>query len=68
MAGDFQNALNFSEKVIDEFNIKTGKSEYINGLVKFNYNLPTQGCEMLKKALELGYTQAQTTFDQSNIS
>ncbi len=64
MAGDFQNALNFSEKVIDEFNIKTGKSEYINGLVKFNYNLPTQGCEMLKKALELGYTQAQTTFDQ----
>ena len=26
MAGDFQNALNFSEKVIDEFNIKTGNN------------------------------------------
>lgn len=64
MAGDYQNALDLSQKVIDEFNIKTGKSEYINGLVKLNTNLPTQGCKMLKKAIELGYTQAQNIFNQ----
>ena len=64
MAGDYQNALDLSQKVIDEFNIKTGKSEYINGLVKLNINLPIEGCEMLRKAIDFGYTQAQTTYNQ----
>lgn len=64
MAGDNQNALELSQKVINEFNVKTGKSEYINGLAKFNINLPDRGCEMLQKAIKLGYNSAQNTFDQ----
>ena len=64
MAGDYQNALDLSQKVIDEFNIKTGKSEYINGLVKLNINLPIEGCEMLSKAIDFGYPQAQAIFNQ----
>lgn len=64
MAGDYQNALDLSQKVINEFNIKTGKSEYINGLAKLNTNLPIEGCDMLRKAINFGYSQAQTTFNQ----
>ncbi len=64
MAGDNQNALFFSNKVINEFQIKTGKSEYINGLVYFNFGDNLRACELLQKAIDYGYSQAQATFDQ----
>lgn len=64
MAGDTQNALFFSDKVINQFQPKTGKSEYINGLVKLNINLTQQGCEMLQKSIDFGYSQAQLTYNK----
>ena len=36
MAGDYGKALIYSEKVINNFQIETGKSEYICALTNFN--------------------------------
>ena len=64
MAGDYGKALNYSEKVIENFNPKTGKSEYINALVHISLGGTELGCELLEQSIKYGYVQAKTTFEQ----
>jgi len=64
MAGDYGKALNYSEKVIENFNPKTGKSEYISALAHINIGGTELGCELLEKSIKYGYAQAKTTFEQ----
>ena len=64
MAGDFEKALIYSDKVINEFNPKTGKSEYINALVHINIGGVPRACELLQQSIDYGYAQAQAAFDQ----
>ena len=64
MAGDYDKALIYSDRVISEFNPKTGKSEYINALVHLNIGGVPRACELLREAIDYGYTQAQATLDQ----
>ena len=64
MAGDYGKALIYSDKVINQLNPKTGKSEYINALTHFNIGGAKRACELLQQSINLGYTQAQSTYDQ----
>ena len=64
MAGDYGKALNYSDRVIDKLNPKTGKSEYINALVHINMGGVTKACELLRQSIDYGYTQAQAMLDQ----
>jgi O-antigen ligase len=64
MAGDMEKALIYSNKVINQFNPKTGKSEYINGLVHSNIGDKQKGCELLLKSINFGFNQAKATYDQ----
>ena len=64
MAGDYDKALIYSDRVISELNPKTGKSEYINALVHLNIGGVPRACELLRQAIDYGYTQAQATLDQ----
>ncbi len=64
MAGDYEKAMIYSDRVINQFNPKTGKSEYINALIHFNIGGSKRACELLQQSINLGYTQAQATYDQ----
>jgi O-antigen ligase/Tfp pilus assembly protein PilF len=64
MAGDYSKALIYSDKVINQLNPKTGKSEYINALTHLNIGGAKRACELLQQAVDYGYTQAQATLDQ----
>jgi tetratricopeptide (TPR) repeat protein len=64
MAGDYDKALFYSDRVINVFNPKTGKSEYINALAHLNIGGAQRACELLQQAISYGYTQAQATYDQ----
>ena len=64
MAGDYEKALIYSDKVINEFNPKTGKSEYIKALALLNIGETAKGCELLLKSINFGYDQAKATYDQ----
>ena len=64
MAGDYDKALIYSDRVINQFNPKTGKSEYINALAHLNIGGVPRACELLQQAIDYGYTQAQATLDQ----
>jgi tetratricopeptide (TPR) repeat protein len=64
MAGDYGKALIYSDRVINDFNPKTGKSEYINALTHLNIGGVPKACELLRQAIGYGYTQAQATLDQ----
>ena len=64
MAGDYGKALAFSDKVMNQFQPKTGKSEYINALSHLNIGGQKRACELLLQSINYGYTQAQATYDQ----
>jgi len=64
MAGDYGKSLQFSDKVIHEFQPKTGKSEYINALTHLNIGGQQRACELLLQSANYGYAQAQSTYDQ----
>ncbi len=64
MAGDYDKAMIYSDRVINQFNPKTGKSEYINALVHINIGDSKRACVLLQRAINMGYTQAQVTYDQ----
>jgi len=64
MAGDYDKALIYSDRVINELNPKTGKSEYINALVHINLGGLPRACELLRQAIDLGYNQAKAMLDQ----
>ena len=48
MGGDYAKSLFYSEKVINNFQIKTGKSEYICALTTFNIGGNSRACELLQ--------------------
>ena len=52
------------KRVINRFQIKTGKSEYICALTNFNIGGKERACNLLLKSINYGYLQAQTTYDQ----
>ena len=56
---DYGNSMLYSSKVIDQFNPGTGKSEYINGISKITLGDFNGGCEIIKKAIEFNYKQAE---------
>ena len=64
MAGDYEKTLIYSDRVINQFNPKTGKSEYIRSLVLFNYGNSSEACKLLKSSLDFGYSQAEATYQQ----
>ena len=64
MAGDYEKAMIYTDRVINEFNPKTGKSEYIKSLVLFNYGDVNEACDLLKKSIDFGYSQAKSTYNQ----
>ncbi|MDA8757802.1 O-antigen ligase family protein [Flavobacteriaceae bacterium] len=64
MAGDYDKALIYSDRVINQFNPKTGKSEFINALAHLSIGGVPRACELLRQAIDYGYTQAQVTLDQ----
>ena len=64
MGGDYGKAIIYSEKVMNNFQIETGKSEYICALTNFNIGGNKRACELLLKSINFGYTQAQATYDQ----
>ena len=64
MAGDIGKAMSLSDIVINNLNPNTGKSEYINALAHISIGGLPRACELLQIAIDLGYTQAQATFDQ----
>ena len=63
MAGDTGKALNLSDYVINNLNPRTGKSEYINALAHISIGGVSRACELLQLAIDYGYKQAQTTFN-----
>ena len=64
MAGDYGKSIQYSDKVIYEFQPKTGKSEYINALSHLNIGGQKRACELLLQSANYGYSQAQSTYDQ----
>ena len=64
MAGDYDKAMIYNDRVINELNPETGKSEYIKSLVLFNYGDVNTACEFLKKSVDYGYSQAKSTYNQ----
>ena len=64
MAGDLGKALSLSDIVINKLNPKTGKSEYINALAHIGIGGVPRACELLKIAIDYGYSQAQATYNQ----
>ena len=64
MAGDYEKATIYTDRVINQFNPKTGKSEYIKSLVLINYGDMNGACKLLSLSVDYGYSQAQTTYDQ----
>ena len=64
MAGDYGKSIQYSDKVINEFQPKTGKSEYINALSHLNIGVQQRACELLLQSANYGYSQAQSTYDQ----
>ena len=64
MAGDYDKALIYSDRVINEFNPKTGKSEYINALAHLNIGGVPRACKLLQQSINYGYSQARATYDQ----
>jgi O-antigen ligase/Tfp pilus assembly protein PilF len=64
MAGDYGKSLQYSDRVITQFQPKTGKSEYINALSHLNIGGQQRACELLLQSANYGYTQAQSTYDQ----
>ena len=64
MAGDNEKALIYSDRVINQLNPKTGKSEFINALAHLNIGGVRRACELLQQSINYGYSQAQATYDQ----
>ena len=66
MGGDYAKALIYSEKVINNFQIKTGKSEYICALTNFNIGGNSRACELLQKSINYGAVPANKDLLVSN--
>ena len=58
---NYENALSFLNKAIEQID---GEYYYNRGFVKIQLGRKNEGCQDLKKALELGATQAKSLKDK----
>ena len=56
LAGEFDKAKFFFDKVINDFKPLNGKSEFYKGLMLIKLNENEEGCLVLKRAVELSYS------------
>ena len=56
LAGDYNKAKNYFDRVIDGFKPLDGKSEFYKGLMLIKLNEMEEGCLLLKRAVELNYS------------
>tara|TARA_X000000950_G_scaffold59245_1_gene71827 strand:+ start:2730 stop:3740 length:1011 start_codon:yes stop_codon:yes gene_type:complete len=55
LADKYENALNYFSKVIDEFEINDGKSEFYKGILLIELDSLSKGCDYLLKSSKLGF-------------
>ena len=61
LAEKYENALNYFSKVIDEFEINDGKSEFYKGILLIELDSLSKGCDYLLKSSNLGFAGGSTT-------
>ena len=61
LADKYENALNYFSKVIDEFEINDGKSEFYKGILLIELDSLSKGCDYLLKSSNLGFAGGSTT-------
>ena len=64
LIGNLEKALDQIEVVINELNPLNGKCEYIKALIFIRMGDPVGACPLLATSRDLGYTQAEATFNQ----
>jgi len=55
LAEEYDRALNYFSKVIDEFEINDGKSEFYKGILLIELDSLSKGCDYLLKSSKLGF-------------
>ncbi len=55
LSNKYEKALNYFTKVIDEFEINDGKSEFYKGILLIELDKTSQGCDYLLKSSKLGF-------------
>ena len=55
LAEEYDSALNYFSKVIDEFEINDGKSEFYKGILLIELDSLSKGCDYLLKSSKLGF-------------
>ncbi len=55
LAERYEKALNYFTKVIDEFEINDGKSEFYKGILLIELDSLTKGCDLLLQSSKLGF-------------
>lgn len=56
LAEEYDSALNYFSKVIDEFEINDGKSEFYKGILLIELDSLSKGCDYLLKSSKLGFS------------
>ena len=56
LAGNYENATFYFDKVIDEFSPRNGKSEFYKGIMLIKLDSLQKGCGYLKSAVEYKYS------------
>lgn len=60
LAERYEKALNYFTKVIDEFEINDGKSEFYKGILLIELDSLTKGCNLLLQSSKLGFAGGST--------
>ena len=60
LAERYEKALNYFTKVIDEFEINDGKSEFYKGILLIELDSLTKGCDLLLQSSKLGFAGGST--------
>ena len=61
LADRYEKAFNYFKKVIDEFEINDGKSEFYMGILQIELDSISKGCDYLLKSSNLGFAGGSTT-------
>ena len=61
LAEKYESALNYFSKVIDEFEINDGKSEFYKGILLIELDSLSKGCDYLLKSSKLGFAGGSTS-------
>ena len=60
LADRYEKAFNYFKKVIDEFEINDGKSEFYMGILQIELDSISKGCDYLLKSSNLGFAGGST--------